>query len=146
MRRFSLKRQKCHDCPALEGEYHEPGCDVERCPFCGDQLISCDCCDKVLNIDHAPGTRVYELGLTRKQQMQWERLLNDKGRVPFILYPNMCAKCGKLWPEMFSVSDQEWEQYVEKSQRDKMLCKPCYDQIKIWIDESRSSDISGPAD
>ena len=89
MRRFSLKRQKCHDCPALEGEYHEPGCDVERCPFCGDQLISCDCCYKMLNIDHAPGTRVYEFGLTRKQQMQWERLLNDKGRVPFILYPNM---------------------------------------------------------
>jgi hypothetical protein len=105
MRRFSLKRQKCHDCPALEGEYHEPGCDVEGCPFCGDQLISCDCCFKMLNVDRPPGTRVYEFGLTRKQQMQWERMLNDKGRVLFILYPNMCAKCGKLWPEMFSVSD-----------------------------------------
>jgi hypothetical protein len=73
----------------------------------------------MLNIDHAPGTRVYELGLTRKQQMQWERLPNDKGRVPFILYPNMCAKCGKLWPELFSVSDQEWEQYVEKANATK---------------------------
>jgi hypothetical protein len=69
--------------------------------------------------------------------MQWERTLNDKGRIPFIMYPNMCAKCGKLWPEMFSVPDKEWEQYVEKGERDKMLCKPCYDQIKIWIDESR---------
>ena len=74
-------------------------------------------------------------GLTRKLQMQWERLLNDKDRVPFILYPNMCAKCGKLWPEMFSVSDQEWDRHVERGQRDKMLCKRCYDQIKIWSDE-----------
>jgi hypothetical protein len=96
----------------------------------------------MLNIDRPPGTRVYEFGLTRKQQMQWERLLNDKGRVPFILYPNMCAKCGKLWPDMFSVSDQEWEQYVEKGQRDKMLCKPCYDQIKIWIAESRGTETA----
>ncbi len=34
--------------------------------------------------------------------------------------------------EMFSVPDKEWERYVEKGERDKMLCKPCYDQIKIW--------------
>ena len=72
-----------------------------------------------------------------EQRKQWERTLNDKGRVPFIIYPNMCAKCGKLWPEMFSVPDKEWERYVEKGERDKMLCKLCYDQIKIWIDESR---------
>jgi hypothetical protein len=34
---------KCHDCGAKEGEYHVIGCDVERCPKCGMQLISCDC-------------------------------------------------------------------------------------------------------
>jgi hypothetical protein len=44
---------------------------------------------------------------------------------------------------MFSVSDQEWEQYVEKGQRDKMLCKPCYDQIKIWIDEGDQAGLAG---
>jgi hypothetical protein len=131
------KRERCGDCHALEGEYHELGCDLERCPFCGGQLISCECCYKILNIDCSPGTRGYKFGLTPKQRMQWERTLNDKGRIPFIMYPDMCAKCGKLWPEMFSVPDKEWEQYVEKGERDKMLCKPCYDQIKIWIDESR---------
>ena len=122
------KRERCGDCHALEGENHELGCDLEQCPFCGGQLISCDCCYEILNIDGR---------LTLEQRMQWEHMLNDKGRVPFIMYPNMCAKCGKLWPEMFSVPDKEWEQYVEKGQRDKRLCKPCYDQIKIWIDESR---------
>lgn len=29
----------CHDCNARRGEYHHPGCDMERCPKCGLQLI-----------------------------------------------------------------------------------------------------------
>lgn len=33
----------CHDCRVLEGEFHVPSCDVEKCPVCGGQLITCDC-------------------------------------------------------------------------------------------------------
>jgi hypothetical protein len=33
----------CHDCAAVSGEFHVPGCDVERCPACGGQAIGCDC-------------------------------------------------------------------------------------------------------
>jgi hypothetical protein len=33
----------CHDCRVLKGEFHVPSCDVEECPVCGGQLISCDC-------------------------------------------------------------------------------------------------------
>lgn len=31
----------CHDCHALVGMLHVPGCDMEKCPKCGGQLISC---------------------------------------------------------------------------------------------------------
>lgn len=37
---------RCPDCNAAYGHYHHPGCDNERCPICGGQLISCDCMDQ----------------------------------------------------------------------------------------------------
>lgn len=36
---------RCHDCNVKSGEFHHPGCDAERCPICGGQIISCDCLD-----------------------------------------------------------------------------------------------------
>jgi hypothetical protein len=33
----------CHDCNVKYGQLHHPGCDMERCPRCGGQVISCCC-------------------------------------------------------------------------------------------------------
>jgi hypothetical protein len=104
-----LRRDTCGDCGAKEGQLHRLGCDMERCLSCGGQLISCDC------------------------STDWDRL-RDSDRVPFITYPNVCAKCGTLWPEMFRVPDAEWKHYIEPSMRREILCESCYKQIKAWID------------
>ncbi len=34
---------RCHDCGAKKGYYHHFRCDVEQCPRCKRQLLSCDC-------------------------------------------------------------------------------------------------------
>ena len=40
---FNAENPNCHDCGVQIGALHHPGCDMERCPRCGDQLISCAC-------------------------------------------------------------------------------------------------------
>ena len=34
---------RCGDCGVKAGHNHHPGCDMERCPKCHHQLISCGC-------------------------------------------------------------------------------------------------------
>ena len=40
----------CHDCGIVneKGNIHHFGCDMERCPACSGQLISCNCKEKNL--------------------------------------------------------------------------------------------------
>lgn len=33
----------CHDCNVAPGGYHHSGCDMERCPRCVGQRMTCDC-------------------------------------------------------------------------------------------------------
>lgn len=35
--------RRCGDCGVAPGGFHHPGCDLQRCPRCAGQFISCGC-------------------------------------------------------------------------------------------------------
>ena len=129
----------CHDCGCSEGELHESGCDMERCPFCGGQLISCDCCYDILGIDCSPGTWAYHNGLTKEQDAVWDAALKKRGLIPYIRFPIICGYCGKRWPELFMVPDAEWNKYIRGHAGKLVICRDCYDKIKGLIDTAEEA-------
>lgn len=42
---FDEPTGRCHDCNIKHGGFHHNGCDVEKCPKCSGQLVSCGCMD-----------------------------------------------------------------------------------------------------
>lgn len=52
--RAAFRGIPCHDCGVRLGGYHHFGCDWERCPRCGGQLIFCGCTEEVALIELAP--------------------------------------------------------------------------------------------
>ena len=124
--------------PSGEERAHARSCRSPDCLRCADLQSR--------GLTSGLPTRVYFDGLPEDQQNEWDRRLEAKGRIPWITYPNICRRCGTLWPDMFRVSDDEWAKYVEPRMRDCMLCTPCYTWLKQCIDaasSSRSDPTSG---
>lgn len=63
---------KCYDCAILIGQLHVPGCDVEECPKCGEQVISCGCVEEF---------RPYEPKVDDRVELLWMSLKTAQGKV-----------------------------------------------------------------
>lgn len=37
----AFRNEPCPECDVEWGKLHEEGCDVEECPICGEQLLTC---------------------------------------------------------------------------------------------------------
>lgn len=142
--RKKIEKASCHDCGAIEGEFHNHGCDMEICPFCDGQLLGCSCAYTALGYQYDSNKEycglpkeIYENGLSKEQEKEWINLLEKKGRIRWIKYPIICAKCGEVWPELFSVPSEEWQRYIQKSEQDKVICVNCYNFIKECIDSNK---------
>ncbi len=40
---WGANEHPCGDCAIVKGQFHVPSCDIECCPSCKEQAISCDC-------------------------------------------------------------------------------------------------------
>lgn len=83
----------CPDCGVRNGELHDLFCTKERCPFCGGQLISCDCIRIVLRLsdDEQRALDEYEddsIPPLSSVMQRWKDALATKGRVPFKCFPD----------------------------------------------------------
>jgi hypothetical protein len=55
-------------------------------------------------------------------------------RLPFIAWANVCASCGQLAPALFEVPGRVWCHYIERRQRQAIICEPCFSEIADLID------------
>ena len=133
--------QKCGDCRVPEGALHHFGCDQERCPVCSGQLISCDCMYGFLGYNcltlEKEHPDIYNNGVSEAEEEKWLKHITKICRVPWIAYPLICAKCGKLWPDLFMVANEEWKKYVQSDMRKEIICRECYDFIVEVTDRNK---------
>ena len=70
----------CGDCGCKLDEQHYMSCDIERCPACGMQLISCDCQPVFEVTEEQTKNPKYMSGLIIKQQLEriaWQKELEE---------------------------------------------------------------------
>lgn len=130
----------CGDCGVIDGELHTVGCDMEQCPWCGEQLISCGCCEERLGIENP-------FDMTDDEEFRWSEMLDQKGRVPFIHYPHLCRRCGAINPDThdgYWRGGEEWCKYVPLANREDPLCNACFERIKALID-TRKGGLKRPS-
>ena len=71
----------CPDCGVGPGEFHKAGCDIEQCPYCGQQLISCRCRRTPPLDDHIPWSGVWP-GVAECHEFGWFAARAGQGSAP----------------------------------------------------------------
>lgn len=143
------------ECGVSEGQFHDDfECRWEYCPFCENQFVeNCECPYALLGLksptnspefDYLP-QKVYEEGLSPEQHDQWFQLCTEKGRIPFISSPQLCARCGSQWPDLFLVQDRVWNYYTDPGLRDQILCEVCFKSIIELIDANNPRPLWLPS-
>jgi len=143
-------------CGAKRGEYHDELCDLEICPLCGGQVGVCDCIYRELKLYDYVNNRaehnflskeMYENGPSDEQWARFDEMIEKAGRVPYIDYPWLCQRCGAPAGPMWRVSKSTWTSYMDPRNSSKVLCKKCWLEIKVAMDEhgtvmtSKRSDL-----
>lgn len=55
----------------------------------------------------------------------------DTEREPYFYIPLICVRCGKLWPDLFMVSNGEWNIVCGMTfNKEDILCRDCFVFIK----------------
>lgn len=74
----TVSDKPCPDCGVSPGQQHNDWCDVERCPDCGGQLISCSC-EGEFKMPRLPWTGEWP-GLLECREFGWyAKLVPGKG-------------------------------------------------------------------
>ena len=123
---FRNQTKYCHDCGIVEGELHKENCDMELCPICGQQLLTCSC------------------GLNDGDREKSKEKLQKKKRIPFIFYPNICSKCGVLWPIYINIPPEDLMKYTFIDGKRHLLCRMCYNEVRSMIDGGQKDKIIFP--
>ncbi len=75
--------KNCHDCGVEPGQVHVHGCDVERCPVCGYQLIGCACIYQICGMDYESLEQdhpdIYNNGATEEMEAKFDAHVAELG-------------------------------------------------------------------
>jgi len=90
---------KCHDCGVTEGHIHERRLRHGTMPTMRESDYFCGCPREMnTRIEDMPN-RAYPISAIRL----------------------FAAGCGKLWPDLYTVPDEEWHKYIQIDRRDTLF-------------------------
>jgi len=106
--------RNCPGCAVAPGEFHEPGCDVERCPRCKGQMISCDCVyeinDMAVDTMEELHPDIYNDGPTVEMWAKWSKEWGHKLERWTGIWPGVLESRKRGWYSRMIPGKKGWHQ------------------------------------